>query len=108
MFRQLGLVRYTVLLEHAHAQAHTPNPTPRRLLGPGGRYALFIGFNRDNEHNQKTTHAASSTPPNTWAARCVVHWYSADSLVALSRSDEDVMTMTVYLKMFGLWLIHVK
>ena len=28
-----------------------------------------------------------------WAAWCVVHVYSAGSLVALSRSDEDVMTM---------------
>ena len=33
--------------------------------------------------------AASSAPPMRWAARCVVHLYSADSPVALSRSDDD-------------------
>ena len=34
--------------------------------------------------------AVASTPPMRWTARCVVHLYSADSPVALSRSDDEV------------------
>ncbi len=42
--------------------------------------------------NTMMTHdvAASSAPPLRWAARCVVYLYSADSPVALSRSDDEV------------------
>ena len=48
--------------------------------------ALYV---LDNEMN-KNKNAASSTPPWRWAARCVVHLYSVDSPVALSRSDDEV------------------
>ena len=59
-------------------------------------------FQPRKQKNRKTKHAASSTPPMRWAARCVVHLYSVDSLVALSRSDEGVMTMIVWL-IFWIW-----
>ena len=40
--------------------------------------------------------AASSAPPMRWAARCVVYVYSADSPVALSRSDGIHMIMVLF------------
>ena len=52
-----------------------------------------------------TKKAASSTPPMRWAARCVVHVYSADSPVALSRPDDGVMIMILdfWILVFGIF-----
>ena len=73
-----------------------------------GRDAVFVvlceGFQHDNGNDNNGDQdddngdqdedandvAAASTPPMRWAAWRVVYLYSADSPVALSRSDDEV------------------
>ena len=65
------------------------------LIDCAGAGASADDYGDDYDHTDHDSDecAASSTPPMRWAARCVVHLYSADSPVALSRSDDNVVIM---------------
>ena len=62
-----------------------------------GASADDYGDDYDHTEHDSDACAASSAPTMRWAARCVVHLYSADSPVALSRSDENVMITFLFL-----------
>ena len=74
-----------------------------------GASADDYGDDYDHTDHDSDECAASSTPPMRWAARCVVHLYSADSPVALSRSDDNAMLMFVYImcSAFGISFLFV-
>ena len=59
--------------------------TQTPLVGPAVAMPCSYVATQKTKYNQRTNHAAFSTPPMRWAARCVVNLYSAGSPVGLAR-----------------------